>query len=421
MMIKELFLVYLHDRQKGEDPLRVVKKSWARWKREGFGRMRAKLTKEYTALQHEYAWFHRWNKCYETLRLRAVFLASFLLVAGYFMCIKSELYESDASIVVKDLNQKSVNALGLSLLGAGASSQMQDSMILEDYLLSPDVLKLLDARFRLDAYYRSDALDPLSRLGSSATQEDFLEIFRRHFHVVYDEVSGILRLDFSHTDPKTAQTILSFLIAHAEKQLNLYNERNAEKQLTFVRTLAEHNREQLDASTAELEQYQNAHQILDPETDAQTQSGIIAELEGTLVQKRAEYSRMKKYMSESSFDMVRLADEIHALEASLKQAKASLSGSDKERLNALLFAYEKLKSQAAFDAEVYKQNLVQLEAAKVDANKQSKSLVVLTQPSLPDGYTYPDKPKLFATLALLFLLAYGITALLVAIIKDHKD
>ena len=87
----------------------------------------------------------------------------------------------------------------------------------------------------------------------------------------------------------------------------------------------------------------------------------------------------------------------------------------------MLFAYEKLKSQTAFDAEVYKQSLVQLETAKVDANKQSKALVVLTQPSLPDGYTYPDKPRLLATLVLFFLLTYGIAALLSAIIKDHKD
>ena len=422
MMIKELYVLYKHDRQKGEDPWRTVKKSWARLRRNGYAGMREKLEEEYQAVHEtEYVWFHRCSKRYEAQRLRAVFAIMFLLTAGYFMFVKSELYESNSSIVVKDLNQNGVSALGINLLGAGASSEAQDSKVIEEYLLSPDVLELLDKKFDLDTYYHSDAVDFISRLGSASTREDFLEIYRRHFHVVYDEVSGILRLSFGHTDPKTAQTILAFLIAHAEQQLNLYNERNAEKQLAFVRDLAEKNREKLDASTAVLEQYQNEHQILDPETDVQTQSGIIAELEGTLVQKRAEYSRMKQYMSESSFDMVKLADEIHALEASLKRAKASLSGNEKERLNAVLFAYEKLKSQTAFDAEVYKQSLVQLETAKVDANKQSKALVVLTQPSLPDGYTYPDKPRLLATLVLFFLLTYGIAALLSAIIKDHKD
>ncbi len=420
-MIKELYLLYRHDRDNGGEG-RIFKTAWARWKEEGFEGMRKKLRTEYAALQEEYGWFHRRSKHYESLRLRTLFFTVFLLVTGYYMFIESERYESEASIIVKDLNEKSAAALGITLLGAGAPSQAQDSMILEAYLLSPDILALLNRQFHLDAYYRSDALDPLSRLHPWSTREDFLALYREHIHVVYDEVSGILRISFSHTDPETARDILQFLIARAEKQLNRYNERNAEKQLAFVRKLAEQNRERLDASTEALEAYQNRHLVLDPATDAQTQSAIIANLESTLVEKQAEYNRLKHYMSDSSFDLVNLVNEIRTLEASLKKAKAALSGSDTaERLNSVLFAYERLKAQVAFDQEVYKQNLVQLETAKVDANRQAKALVILTQPNLPDGYTYPDKPRLLATLALAFLLAYGIVSMLGAIIKDHKD
>lgn len=420
-MIKQFFLISQHDRQKGEDHFRIYKKSWARWKRDGLSSMREKLNGEYSALQEEYVWFYNANKRYDAQRLRILFFTLFLFVTGYYMLIKSELYESNASIVVKDLNDKSVSALGLSLLGASTSSQMQDSMILEDYLLSPDVLALLNKQFDLESYYHSDALDPLSRLLPLSTREDFLAIYRSHLQVVYDEVSGILRLGFRHTDPKTAQAILTYLIRHAEHQLNVYNERNAEKQLSFVRKMTEKNREQLDLSTAALERYQNEHLILDPTTDAQTQSGIISTLEGTLVQKRAEYVQMKQYMSESSFDLIRLANEIRSLEASLKNVKATLTGNNQERLNAVLFAYEKLKSQVTFDTEVYKQSLIELESAKVDVQKQAKALVILTQPDLPDGYTYPDKPHLFLTMLLAFSLSYGITAMLGSIIKDHKD
>lgn len=421
MMIKELFLISRHDRYKGEDALRIYKKSWARLKRFGLSGMRERLHKEYGLVQEDHAWFHNANKKYTVQRLRMLFLAAFFFVSGYYLLIKSELYESNASIIVKDLNEKSVSALGLSLLGTGTSSQAQDSMILEDYLLSPDVLALLDKKFHLYDYYRSDALDLFSRLWPFSSREDFLDIYRRHFRVVYDEVSGILRLGFSHTDPTTAQAILTYLIQHAEHQLNVYNERNAEKQLSFVREMTGKNREKLDSSMAALERYQNEHVVLDPATDAQTQSGIIATLEGALVEKRAQYSQMKQYMSKSSFDLIRLADEIRSLETSLKNVKASLTGNAQERLNAILFAYEKLKTQVTFDTEVYKQSLIELESAKVDAQKQAKALVILTKPNLPDGYTYPDKPRLFLTLMLAFALAYGIIAMIGAIIKDHKD
>jgi capsular polysaccharide transport system permease protein len=420
-MIKKFLLLHWQDRFNAAESWRVFRKSWARWRRHGYGGMRERLEKEYTLLKEDFVLFHRFNKRYGTFKLRVLFLLLFVLSTGYYLLVKSELYESSAALVVRDLNEKSAAATGLSLLGAGVSSQMQDSKILEEYLQSPDVLAVLDAKFGLDAYYRSDALDVLSRLGKTEPKEELLKIYRDHLHVLYDEVSGILSLSFTHTDSETARRVVAFLIERAEEQLNIYNDRNAEKQLAFVRSQVEKNRAALDASTAALEAYQNEHLMLDPAADAQTQSAIISELESALVQKRTEYNQMKRYMSDSSFDVIKLKNEIKEMQSSLKTARETLSGGDQERLNAVLFEYERLKAQAKFDEEVYKESLVQLEIARVDANKQAKSLVVLTEPNLPEGYSYPDKPQVFVTLLLVFFLGYGIVSLVLAIIKDHKD
>ena len=87
----------------------------------------------------------------------------------------------------------------------------------------------------------------------------------------------------------------------------------------------------------------------------------------------------------------------------------------------VLFEYEKLKMQLEFDKEVYTNALVQLETIKLDALKAAKTLSVVSKPNLPDGYTYPNKPRVFITLVIVMLLMYGIFSMLGAIIKDHKE
>lgn len=74
-----------------------------------------------------------------------------------------------------------------------------------------------------------------------------------------------------------------------------------------------------------------------------------------------------------------------------------------------------------FDTEVYKNSLIQLETAKIDALKEAKTLSVVSRPNLPDGYTYPNKPKTFLTLIIVIFLVYGISSMLLSIIKDHKE
>ncbi|RUA00706.1 MAG: hypothetical protein DSY88_10440 [Candidatus Poseidoniales archaeon] len=87
----------------------------------------------------------------------------------------------------------------------------------------------------------------------------------------------------------------------------------------------------------------------------------------------------------------------------------------------VLLEYEKLKMQLEFDTEVYKNALIQLETTKLDVLKEAKTLSTVSKPNLPDGYTYPNKPKVFITLVIVILLMYGIFSMLGAIIRDHKE
>lgn len=354
---------------------------------------------------------------------KVIFLLIFVLLSLYFLVIKAELYESKTSLMVRDISSStpSASSLGLSILGVGSSSQLQDSMVVQEYLLSLDMFLLLDKEFKLIEHYKSNQLDLIERLSSSATMEESLEFYQYRTIIEYDEISGILHISYAHTNQKIAQDILKFMVSNLELELNEFNRRKAKKQLKFIEIEHDKNKQKMYDSSDILEQYQNQHLLLDPMNKASSSTSIIANLEATLTQKLIEYKTKSSYLNANNYELATLESEIKEIKISLSNARKNLSGDSKSRLNKILFEYEKLKLQLEFDTEIYKAALIQLETTKVDVLKEAKTLSIVSKPNLPDGYTYPDKPRVFITLVIVMLLLYGIFSMLSAIIRDHKE
>jgi len=373
-------------------------------------------------LQEDKITYFQLSKRYVTFMTRALFLTLFFIALLYVEVIKSELYESSTAIIVKDLTKESVSPdLGLSLLGAANSSQLQDSLVVQEYINSLDMLQRIDEKFHLIAHYKSDELDIIDRLPKDATMEEALEFYRKRVTVFYDETSSILHISFAHTNPKKSQEIVTFMIKQVEDTLNEFNRKKAKKQLEFITKEHQKNKKKLEEASKQLEDYQNKNLLLDPKAEATTSSGIISKLEAQLMQKKIEYQTKRNYLNANNYELTNLKSEIKEIQKALLHAKEQLTGDGKNKLNKVLFEYERLKMNLEFALEVYKTSLVQLEKTKLDTIQSAKMLSVLTQPNLPDGYTYPNKPKTFITLLIMLFLTYGIYSMLYAIIKDHKE
>lgn len=359
---------------------------------------------------------------YATLKIRTLFITLFLTLFTYFMFIKSELYESHAAVIVKDLTKTLPSAdIGFSLLGAGSSSQLQDSMIIDEYLHSLDMLQLIDKKFHIIKHYKSDAIDFVERLSSNATQEEALKFYNTRIVTLYDETSSILHISFAHTNPKIAQEIVYFMIKQVEFTLNEFNKKKAQRELIFIEKEHKANKEKMEHSAQVLEAYQNKHLLLDPKSEATSSTQMIAKLESSLMQKTIELKTKSSYLNVDNYELNTLRSEIKEMKIALNHAKENLSGKGKNKLNSVLFKFEDLKMQLEFDTTIYKTSLVEYETTRLDTLKEAKMLSIISKPNLPDGYTYPNKPKTFITLLLVTLLFYGIFSMLLAIIKDHKE
>jgi len=422
-MIKKIIQLFWYEKQNiHKNGQGIIKKIFIRINEYGFLEMKQQLEEDYAEIENDYIIKSRLNVKYSILKTRLFFLSIFLILNGYFMFIKSELYESKTALIVRDMGQPSAaSSLGLSLLGMGNSSQLQDSMIVEEYLQSLDMYKQVDKKFSLTKHYESDAVDFVERLPKDATTEQILKMYNKHLIIFYDETAGILHISFLHVDPKKAQEILEFLVKRVDYQINEFNRKKAEKQLRFVENEYKKAKAKFDAASLAVQEYQNKHLILDPTAEATSKSTIIAELEAKLSQKKLEYATKKRYLNDGNFELISLKNQIKEIKKSIKNAKEKLTGNEKNRLNKVVFAYEQLKMQLEFATEVYKNALLQLETTKIEVAKNDKTLSIISKPDLPDGYTYPDKPRVFITILILTLLAYGIFTMLGSIIRDHKE
>lgn len=420
-MIKKIVQLYWFEKTTEEEH-RTIRKNFARIKRHGIHGAIERLNKDYKKIDQDYITKSILDNKYAKFILRFVFVLIFLLSSIYVLFVESELYESKTALIVRDMSQTTTaSTLGLSLLGMGSSSQLQDSKIVEEYLKSLDVYQLVDKKFHLTQHYKSDAIDFVERLPQDATTEDVLEFYNKHLRIYYDETSGILSVAFDHVEPAKAQEILEFLVHNVDYQINEFNRKKAIKQLKFVEREFKKAKEKMKEASARLEAYQNKHLLLNPSAEATSSSGIIAELEAKLTQKKIEYATKKNYLNKNNFELVNLQNEIKQITKSIKKIKHTLTGKKKNPLNKVLIEYENLKRDLEFNTEVYKNALIQLETTKIEVAKNAKTLSILSKPNFPDGYTYPNKPKAFITILILTLLMYGIVAMLSQIIKDHKE
>jgi capsular polysaccharide transport system permease protein len=354
-------------------------------------------------------------------RFMFLFLIPFLLSSSYVLLVQTELYESSSTILIKDLTPTASSSNLLSALMPTSSSNLQESMLLQKYLYSMEMFIAIDKKFALKKHYKSSELDFLQRLYSFSSTEDLLSLYKKHLIVMYDELSNTLEIDFLHTDPKIAQKILNYIVAEAEEKLNMYEKENGSELLKFIEEQENQNKRLLVTSIEKLMAYQNSHATIDPSVDIQAKSSILAQLEGTLVQKEMEYAKLKQYMSDESIELKTIRGEIKSLKGKLRDVRSKLAGSEKNELNSNLFAFETLKAEVELNKERYKQTLIQKDMAMIQSTQNAKNLIIITQPTLSDEYLQPNKLKSFITLLLVLLMVYGIVSMIQAIIKDHRD
>lgn len=342
------------------------------------------------------------------------------LAAGYYMFIAADRYVSESIVTVSKANDTSGELSGLAMLAGVGTSSKQDTLYLREYIYSFDMIKNLDQKIGLRKAYESQTRDPFYRLYTWMPQELYQWYFTNRVHVVYDDLTGLLKIQTQGFTPEQAQMIASAILNESENFVNELSHKISRQQLAFAEEELRKAKERYSNAKNHLMAFQNRYGMFDPIAQAQAKATLSTEFDAALARKETELHTMLSYLQESAPQVVALKNEIDALRVQTQKESSQVASETGKPINALASQYQNLVIEVGFAEDAYKLALAAVEKSRIDANQKIKYLAVVQTPPLPQMAEYPQKLYNLATLLIVLSILYGLFHLIKATIEDHK-
>lgn len=346
-----------------------------------------------------------------------------LLAALYWGLIASDRYISEAHVIIQRTDMVSGQGMDIgSLLGNGSSNDRADQLLLRDYLLSIDMLQILDNKLNLRAHYSDRKRDPLSRLWFKDVElERFYNYYRARVSIEFDDYSGVLVIKAQGYDPKTAHAIAGVLVTEGEHFMDGLARELAQDQVRFLSKEIEKIKVTTMQARQALLTFQNKNGLVSPQGTTENIAAIINNMEAQLTDLKTSRAAMLGYLMPDSANIAELNLQIDALEKQINHEKARLTSPTGKTLNRTVEEYQRLEMNAGFAQDIYKTALTAMEKGRFEASRTLKKMSILQAPSFPEYSLEPRRIYNTIVFILVTFLIAGILHLLAAIIRDHKD
>ncbi|QDP01795.1 hypothetical protein [Thalassotalea sp. PS06] len=344
-----------------------------------------------------------------------------ILIAVYFLAWASPRFESHAQVIIRKPNVQSGEEGSSPLLGNRPGSAASDTQLISAFILSRDMLNHLQSELSLFEHYTSDKRDAISRLSSSASNDEFLAYYQGHIVVDVDETSSVVSIKTQAYSGAYAQHLNQKIIAKSEDYINSIGQSLARKRLTFIE--AEHRliEDRLRKAKTDLLRFQQKYRLFDPQQEAQAVQQISFKLEEVLSDKKTQLLALQEYMQDSSPKIRSLQREISALEKQLmteKQRLISQKGQQDISFGEVLARYSAFQIKVDLAMQAYTSSLVSLERSRIEAYRQLQYMVVVESPTLPEDNSYPNKLYNLSLSAVVLIMLFGIGKILIATVRE---
>ncbi len=352
-----------------------------------------------------------------------LFSIPFLLSSIYFYSIGRKRYNVNSDIIVRKASNNSQSSFDIAnIIGAGNQSSIEDSLFLQTYLESPQVLKSLDKNFNLEEVYKKKGLDLYAGLSRNATFEEKYEFFRKQISITLKERSGILRIRSLALDPKTAYKFNLFLIEESENFINKLNQSIFLEQLDFLKQQVKKNSKRLEQANNDLSNFQKSNKSLDAISEAQMTTTFISELESQIVKLKVELAAIQRqFVDQNSPEIILLKDQISELKKQITIERDLLVNPKGKNFNEKIITLSKLKRNQKFASDLYIASLQAAEKASVDSIQQQRFLAIISQPQLPEKEWMNWRHRGFLTLISIFFITISLSKFILGMADNHKN
>ena len=342
-----------------------------------------------------------------------------VLVFLYLALFASPMYVSEAKFAVRSATEQAAGLDFASQIFKTASSTTQDAAVVTEYIESPDAFERLDKELAVKAHYSDRRWDVISRLTQNSTLYDKTTFWNFVASPVLDPDSGIVTFTVRAYTPEMAQKIASHVLKQSEALVNAMNERAREDAMKLAGEEVKRAQARLMKSQKALETFRDEHAEIDPKATASGLQTLVMDLEGQRATLKAQISEMAAYMRPDAPALKTLKTRLAAVEKQLSGEKQRLAGIGTGAMNNWVSVYEALTIENEFAQKQLVSAMTAMETARVSLLSQSKYVVTIESPTLPDESRYPRTFEFTFCVLLGLLLLFGLGSLIVASIREH--
>jgi capsular polysaccharide transport system permease protein len=358
------------------------------------------------------AWAHRW--------FLVIAVIPIILAGIYYGLVASDQYVSETRFIVRKANGEQTLPLGGFLQTAGLAPAQDDSLAIQDFIMSRDAVRDLERDIALRAILSRPEGDFINRFPGPLDGETFEELHQSYedfVEVTLDSSSGITTLKAYAFRADDARTLATALLEESENLINRLNDRAQQDTLNLARAEVRRAEQEVIASQARITEYRLRNKMIDPETGSMPLLELIGKLSAELAATQAQLSEIQS-ASPRSPQIKPLRDRAAALQNQIAQERSKVVGQNSSMVTRIS-EYERLFLQRQFADKALASAILSLETARLKAQREHIYLERIVEPNLADYPLYPQRFYSFLIAAISLLMIYGIGRLVTSSVKEH--
>ncbi len=346
------------------------------------------------------------------------------VITGWYLWARAA--DQYASTLGFSVRKEDVNS-AIALLGGITSisgSSSADTDILYDYMHSQKMVSELDGELDLRKIWSKADRDPVFSFATPGSIETLMDHWARQVKVTYDSTTRLIEIRVLAFDPQDAQAIATALFAKSTAMINRLNDAAQSDTLRLAAGERDRAETRLKSARAAITDFRNRTQSSDPGADMHARAGLLGSLQSQLAQALIDADMLAASTRKSDTRGEQAALRIRVIEDRITAEREKLglgqSGATADVFATMVGDYERLMVDREFAETAYRAAQIAYDAALADARRQSLYLAAHIEPTLAESAQFPQRQKIFGTVAMFLCLAWAIAAMVYYSLRDRR-
>lgn len=342
--------------------------------------------------------------------------------AWYLWAFAADQYASTLGFSVrKEKASTAVDLLGGFTNLTGSSTA--DTDILYDYMRSQKLVSEIDDSLDLRSLWSKPDHDPIFAFAAPGSIETLLAYWSDQVQVTYDNATRLIEIRVLAFDPVDAQAIAAQLFEKSTAMINRLNDTAQTDALQFASGERDKAEARLQTARAAMTAFRNKTQTIDPESDLQSQAGLLGNLQAKLAEALIDSDMLAASTQNANARGTQAATRIKVIEDRIAAERAKLglgnTGATSQVFATTVGEYERLSVDREFAETAYRASQMAYEAAQIDAHRQTLYLAAHITPTLAETAQFPKRHIFLGSVMLFLGLAWSIAAMIYYSVRDR--